>query len=131
MIVPRRLDPSSGVTLALPLLAPGLNRCIPGHGARRWDSVRNSARTTAYASCAGALCGSCVAPCLPLGPVSSTARARSSRGTATVHRSRPSGPRPNEVIFYPLCVSGRENSPPARVGMVAFIIDLHSIYHRT
>ena len=54
-------------------------------------ALGSCARTTAYASCAGVLCGPCVAPCLPLGPVSSTARDRSSRGTATVHRSRPSG----------------------------------------
>ena len=74
------------------------------------------ARATAYASCAGVLCCPCVAPCLPSRPVSSTARARSSRGTATVprHRSRPRGPRLN-AYSMPLCVSGRGSSPPARL----------------
>ncbi len=121
VIVPRRLDPSSGVTLTLPLSAPGLNRCIPGHGALRWESVSSSARTTAYVSCAGVLCGSCVAPCLPVGPVSSTARARSSQGTATVHRSRPNGLRRNEEIFNPLCGlnTHRGSSPPTRVWLDA------------
>ena len=93
-----------------PAMGPG-GTCYAGRVLE--GDVVVCARATAYASCAGVLCCPCVAPCLPSRPVSSTARARSSRGTATVHRSRPRGPRLNEAYPKPLCVSGRGSSPPA------------------
>ncbi len=59
-------------------------------GIRR-GRTRSGARSTASVFCAGVLCGPCVAPLLPGGPVSLAARARSSRGAATGHRRGPAG----------------------------------------
>ena len=70
----------------------GHSRCTqasgPGFDGGR---ARSGARSTASVFCAGVLCGSCVAPLLPGGPASLAARARSSRGAATVHRRGPAG----------------------------------------
>ena len=70
----------------------GHSRCTrasgPGFDGGR---ARSGARSTASVFCAGVLCGPCVAPLLPGGPASLAARARSSRGAATVHRRGPAG----------------------------------------
>ena len=78
--------------------------------ASTWLAVGwNSELRTGVLSCC------CVAPCLPLGSVSSMARARSSRGTATVDRRWPRGLPLNEAYSKPLCVAGRGSFSPARV----------------
>ena len=123
MFVSPRLDPSAWIISALRIVPSGKTgvRRATGPGAGGRSGAWTSARFTAYVFCAGVLCGPCVAPGLPLGPVSSTARARSSRGPATVHRRRPRGPRLNEVFFISFCVLGCGSSPPTRVCLDARI----------
>ena len=58
--------PRWGITSGILLTAPGQNRPLdPGV---RWGSARSDARTTAFVSCVGVLCGPCVVPCSPRGP---------------------------------------------------------------
>jgi hypothetical protein len=102
----------------------GHSRCTrasgPGFDGGR---ARSGARSTAFAFCAGVLCGSCVAPRLPRGPAS-WRRELDPRGALRL--ATDAGPLAglNECAFNRLCVCGRGSSAPTRVCSDAQICSL-------
>jgi hypothetical protein len=105
-------SPSPKATVIGPF---GHNRCTrasgPGFVGGR---ARSGARSTASVSCAGVLCGSCVAPLSPGGPAF---RRRELDPRGAQRLATDAGPMAGliECAFNPLCVCGCGSSAPTRV----------------